>query len=167
MTTRSTVTPAALAVALIALAGVLIWVGVTQATGGRSGTVPSLALAVLPLVAAWLLFKRPAVGATLAVVAALLGAGAGLVLNFCLCPMPPLGPEFVALFVAAALAFALALLQLVTLGLGWFVLAILVALLAISGTVGIVAAAILVAAAVIWLLVRRRRSGGGASANGT
>ncbi len=166
MSTRGTITRAALAVALGLLAGAFIWVAVTQSTSGRSGTVPSLVLAVLPVVAAWLLFRRPAVGATLGVVAAVLGAGVAFVLNFCLCPMPPLGPEFVALYVAAGVVFVLALLQLVTLGMGWFALAILVALLAISGTVGIVVGGLLLAATVALRILRRRRSESEARANG-
>lgn len=167
MTTRGTITRAALAVALVGLAGAFIWVGAMRATSGQPGGVPSLLLALVPLAAAGLLFVRLRVGATLAVLAALLGAGVAFALNFCLCPMPPLGPEFVALYVAAAVVFGLALFQLVTLGLAWFALATLVALLAFSGTMGLVVAGLLVAAVVAWRIFRRRRSGSGASANGT
>ncbi len=167
MTARGTITRAALAVALVALAGAFIWVGATRATNAQPGAaIPSLLLALVPLVAAGLLFARPGVGTTLAIVAALLGAGEAFALNFCLCPMPALSPEFVALYVAAAVVLALALVQLVTLGLAWFAMTIVVAFLALLGPVGILAAGLLIAAVVAWRMFRRRRSKSGASANG-
>ena len=167
MSTRGTVTRVALAVALAGLAGAFIWVGQTRASSGQPGAVPSLLLALVPLVAARLLFVRPGVGATLAVLAALLGAGLAFGLNFCLCSMPPLGPEFVALYVAAAAVLAVALVELVTLGMAWFAIVVLVALMALAGTVGLIAAVVLVAALVAWRRIRRRGSGSGASANGS
>jgi len=65
-----------LAVALLVLAGVFTWVAVTRANSGQPGAGASLLSALLPLVAAGLLFIRRGVGATLAIFAALLGSSA-------------------------------------------------------------------------------------------
>jgi hypothetical protein len=165
MTTRRTLTRAALAVALLVLAGVFGWVALARESSDLSGVVPGVVPAVLALVAARLLFTRPAIGAILAILVALLGAGLAVALNLCLCPTPPLGPAFVALVVAAAVVFALALLELATLGFAWLAIAILIALAALSGIVGVIAVLLLIAASIAWRLFRRRRSGSGASAN--
>ena len=102
MTTRGTITRAALAVALLVLAGALAWVGVTRATNGQLFVVLILVTALVALAAAGLLFVRRWIGATLGLVAALLGAFWGLVLSICLfCAPQPLSAEAIALFVAA------------------------------------------------------------------
>ncbi|OGN81045.1 MAG: hypothetical protein A2X23_10365 [Chloroflexi bacterium GWC2_73_18] len=166
MTTRSTITRAALALALLALAGILIWVGATRASNGQT-TVAVLILlsALLPLAAAGLLFIRPGIGAALAIFAALLGAFWGLLLSFCLgCSPTPVSTESIALLVAAAAVFALALVELVTLGLAWVAIAIAVVVFALvfSSNLLILAAGLVVAAVVAWLMFRRRGSGSGA-----
>jgi len=169
MTTRSAITRAALAVALLVLAGVFGWVALTRASSGQPGAVPSLLSALLPLVAAGLLFLRRGVGATLAIVAGLLGALFGFLLSFCpLCsPQPPLSAESIALYAGAVVVLALAVVELKTLGLVWVAIAIGVAVLAFSGTLGILAAGLVVAAVIAWRIRRGRRSGSGASANGS
>ena len=157
MPTRRTIARVALAAALLALAGVLGWVAGTRQTTGQPGALPVLLVALLPLAAAGLVFRRPVVGAILAVLAALLGAGVALALTFCLCPMPPLALEFVALYTAALVVFGLALLELVALGLAWLAIVIVVVVLAFAGTVGIVVAGLLVVALIArWKLQRRR-----------
>jgi len=162
MTTRNAITRAALAVALLALAGILAWVGVTRASSGQLGAEPILLSALLALVAAGLLFIRRGIGATLAMVAALLGAFWALLLSFCLgCPPQPLSAEAIALFVTAGLTFLLALVELVTLGLAWVAIAIVVAVLVLGNSL-ILAAVVVVAAVVGWLWLRRRKSGSGA-----
>lgn len=164
---RGTITRTALAVALLVLAGLIAWVGLTRAS---SQPVIVLIAALLPVVAAGMLFVRRAIGSTLAVIAALLGAIVGLLLSVCfLCPQqPPLSPEAIALYVTALVIYALALIELRTLGLVWVGLAIPIVILALSGNQLFIAVGLIaVAAAVIWLLVRRRRSGGGPSASGT
>ena len=158
MTTPQTIVRAALAAALVALAGVLMWVAVTQATGGRSAALPSFVIGLMPLVAVWLLFKRPVIGATLAVVAAVLGAGLAFVLNFCLCPMPPLPTEFVALYIVALVVLVLAVLELVLLGYAWLAIVLLLAGLALTGNPILIGAGVVIAGVIIWLLLRRRRS---------
>ena len=161
MPTRRTITRAALAAALLALAGVLGWVGVTRQTTGQPGALPALLVALLPLAAAGLLFRRPVLGATLAVLAALLGAGVALALTFCLCPMPPLAAEFMALYAAALAVLGLALLELVRLGLAWFALVIVV-VLTFAGSVGVVVAGLIVAGLIgRWMLQRRRLGAAG------
>jgi len=162
MPTRRTITRAALAAALLALAGVLGWVGVTRQTTGQPGALPALLVALLPLAAAGLLFRRPVLGATLAVLAALLGAGVALALTFCLCPMPPLAAEFMALYAAALAVLGLALLELVRLGLAWFALVIVVVVLTFAGSVGVVVAGLIVAGLIgRWMLQRRRLGAAG------
>lgn len=164
---RGTITRTALAVALLVLAGLIGWVGLTR---GTNQPVVVLIAALLPVAAAGLLFVRRAIGSTLAVIAALLGAIVGLLLSVCfLCPQqPPLGPEAIALYVSALVIYVLALIELRTLGLVWVGLAIPVVILALSGNQLFIAVGLIaIAAAVIWLLVRRRRSGGGPSASGT
>ena len=168
MTTRSTFTRAALAVALLVLAGILVWVGATRAENGTAGGILSLVSALLALVAAAFLFIRRGIGATLAIVAGLLGALFALVLSVCfLCsPQPPLSAEAIALFVAAVVILALAVVELKTLGLAWVAIAIGVAVLAFSGTLGMLVAGLVVAAVVARWVLRRRRSGSGVSADG-
>jgi hypothetical protein len=157
VTTGSNVTRNALALALVVLAGLMAWVVTTRAATGQPVV---LLLAVLPVVATVLLFVRRGIGATLAVVAALAGALFGLLLSICiLCPaQPPLSPEAIALFATALVVFVLAVVELRTLSLAWVAVAIVVVVLAFSGTVGIIVAGLIVAAAVVWLLLSRRRS---------
>jgi hypothetical protein len=84
MTTRGTITRAALAVALLALAVILAWVRVTRPSSDALFVALILVSALLALAAAGLLFVRRPIGATLALVAALFGAFWGLVLSICL-----------------------------------------------------------------------------------
>ena len=159
MPQRGTITRSLLAVALLVLAGLIIWVGLTRADSSQLGVV--LLSVLLPVVAAGLLFVRRSIGATVAVLAALLGAVYGFLLSVCLfCPPPPLSPEAVAIFATSAVIYALALLELRTLGLVWIGIAIPVAILALSGNQIFIAGALLaVAVVVIWLLIRGRRRG--------
>lgn len=106
MATRKTVIRDALAVALLVLAGVLGWVGVT-----RAGTaVPVLSvMAILPLAAAVLLYVRRGVGVTLAVLAALLAALLVYAMNFCfLVCNQQFSADSAALLVVAVVVLALA-----------------------------------------------------------
>jgi LPXTG-motif cell wall-anchored protein len=161
---RGTITRTALAAALLVLAGLIVWVGLTRTSSDRLGIV--LATVLLPLLAAALLLIRRDIGATLAIFAALLGAFYGLVLSICiLCPPPPLSAEAIALWVTALAIYLLALLELRTLGLLWVALVIPVAIIALSGNVIFIAVGLVVAAIVVWLLVKRRRSRSGASAD--
>jgi threonine/homoserine efflux transporter RhtA len=115
----------------------------------------------LRLGAAGLLFHRQGVGAALAFVAALLWAGWGVRLSFCLCsPAPPLSTPSIALLVAALAVFPLALVDLLTLGLAWVLL-----VLAFGVPFPVLEQPphprrrLVVAAVVAWLLLRRRGSG--------
>jgi hypothetical protein len=158
---RGTIVRNALAVALLALAGLIIWVGLTRAGRDQLGVV--LLSVLLPVAATALLFVRRQIGATLAVFAALLAVVYGFLLSVCLfCPPPPLSPEAVGLFVGAVVIYALALLELRTLGLIWVGIAIPVAILALSGNQLFIAIAVVVGVLVVgsWLLRRRRDSGG-------
>ncbi|MDQ2966527.1 MAG: hypothetical protein M3R57_11845 [Chloroflexota bacterium] len=160
---RGTIMRSALAVALFGLAGLIGWVGLTR---GSNQPVIVLIAALLPVAAAGLLFVRRALGSTLAVIAALVGALVGFLLSVCiLCPaQPPLSAEAVALYVTALVIYVLALIELRTLGLVWVGLAVPVVILALSGNQIFIAVALLViAVAVVWLWLRRRRSGRGAS----
>lgn len=154
---RGTITRSLLAVALLVLAGLIIWVGLTRSTSQPAIVFLS---ALLPVVAAGLLFVRRSLGATVAVFAALLGALYGFLLSVCiLCPPPPLSVEAVAIFVASAVIYALALLELRTLGLVWVAIAVPVAILALSGNqIFIVVGLVMVLALVGWRILRRRRS---------
>jgi hypothetical protein len=154
---RGTITRTALAVALLVLAGLIVWVGLTRAHSDQLGVV--VATVLLPLVAAGMLLVRRGVGATLAVFAALLGAFYGFILSICiLCPPPPLSAEAIALWVTALAIYLLALLELRTLGLLWVALVIPVAIVALSGNVVFIAVGLVVAVIVVWLLVKRRSS---------
>jgi hypothetical protein len=168
MTTRSTITRAALALALLTLAGILIWVRVTRMSSGQPSDVPILLSALLALVAAGLLFVRRGIGAALAMVASLLGAFWGLLLSVCfLCPPEPLSAEAIALFVAAGLVFALAVVELVTIGLAWVAIAIVVVVFVVGSSFNplVLGIGLVVAALVAWRMLKRRGSGSGASAN--
>jgi len=162
MTSR-TVSRSALAVALLALAGLLIWVGMTRFATGQAGTEYLLGSALLPLAAAVLLFRRRGLGAGLAVAAALLGALLGVGLSFCLCSAP-LKTESIALLVASLAVFVLSLVELLTLRLAWVALAIVIGAFVVlfPGYWSIVAAGLVIVGLVVWLLVRRRGSGSGA-----
>lgn len=95
-------------------------------------------------------------------------AGCWLRVNHEPCPAHDAAPVRPAgLYVAAAVVLALALVQLVTLGMAWFAVVVLVALMALAGTVGLIAAVVLVAALIAWRRIRRRGSGSGAPANGS
>ncbi len=98
MITRDNVTRLALAAALLVLAGIIGWAGLTRPNNNAPAVW--LGAALVPLAAAALLRIRPSAGAVLAVVAALVGAVLGLLLQFCLfCPtVPPLTAEAIALF---------------------------------------------------------------------
>lgn len=161
---RGTITRTALAVALLVLAGLIVWVGLTRSTAQPAVLFLS---ALLPAVAAALLFVRRGVGTALAVVAALLGALYGFLLSVCiLCPAPPLSAEAVAIYVTAAVIYALALLELRTLGLVWIAILIPVAILALSGNQIFIAVAVVIAAVVVLrFLIRRRRPDSGAPPN--
>jgi hypothetical protein len=163
MTTRGTVSRAALAAALLVLAGILIWIGVTRFTTGATGTEYLLGSALLPLAAAGLLFRRRGMGAGLAVVAALLGALVGVGLSFCLCSAP-LKTESIALLVASLAVFVLALVELLTLRLAWVAAAIVIGVfvLLFPGYWSIFAVGLVIVGLVVWLLIRRRGSGSGA-----
>lgn len=156
---RGTITRSLLAVALLVLAGLIIFVGYSRPSGQPAVVFLS---ALLPVAAAGLLFVRRSIGATVAILAALLGALYGFLLSVCiLCPPPPLSPEAVGLFVVSAVIYALALLELRTLGLVWIGLAVPVAILALSGNVVFIAVGLVMAAVLIgWRLIRRRRSVG-------
>jgi len=164
MTARGNITRAALAVALVALAGILAWVGVTRPGSDQLFVALILGSALVALAAAGLLFVRRSIGATLAMIAAVLGAFWGLVLSICLfCGPQPLSAEAIALFVAAGLTFVLALVELVTLGLAWVAIAIIIAVLALgsSGNPLLLGILLVVAAVVAWLWFRQRRSQSG------
>jgi LPXTG-motif cell wall-anchored protein len=163
---RGTITRSLLAVALLVLAGLIIWVGLTRADSSQLGVV--LLSVLLPVAAAGLLFVRRSIGATVAVFAALLGAVYGFLLSVCLfCPPPPLSPEAVAIFATSAVIYALALLELRTLGLVWVGIAIPVAILALSGNqIFIVIGILMVVALVAWWVLRRRRSANEPTADG-
>jgi len=164
---RGSITRTALAVALIVLAGLIGWVGLTRAS---NQPVIVLSAALFPVAAAGLLFVRRAVGSALAVIAAILGALVGLLLSVCfLCPQqPPLSPEAIALYVTALVIYLLALIELRTLGLVWVGLAIPVGILALSGNQLFIAVALIAAAAVVvGLILKRRRQGDKTSTNGT
>jgi hypothetical protein len=165
MTTRGTITRAALAVALLAMAVILAWVGMTRKGSDQLFVVLILVTVLVALAAAGLLFVRRWIGATLGLVAGLLGAFWGLVLSVCLfCAPQPLSAEAIALFVAAGLTFIVALTELVTLGLAPVAIAIIVVVLALGSSGNpLLLGILLVAAAVgIWLWFRRRGSGSGA-----
>jgi hypothetical protein len=165
-TTLSTVSRAGLTAALLALAGILGWIGVTRSTGGGGGVALLLLLvAVLPLAAAGLLYVRRGVGSALAILAAVVGALVGVGLSFCLCAAP-LKPESIALLIGslAVLIFALADLQARGLGLLAIVIAAVIFVFTFSSNLPILAAGLVVAAAVAWVLLRRRRPAGGAPA---
>ena len=155
---RGTITRSLLAVALLVLAGLIIFVGLTRSTSQPTLVYVS---ALLPVAAAGLLYVRRSIGAAIAVLAALLGALYGFLLSVCiLCAPPPLSPEAIAIFVTAAVIYALALLELRTLGLVWVGLAVPVTILALSGNqVFIIVGIVMVAALVAWVILRRRRSG--------
>jgi hypothetical protein len=164
---RGTITRTALAVALLVLAGLIGWVGLTR---GSNQPVILVVAALVPVAAAGLLFVRRAIGTTLAVFASLVGALFGFLLSVCiLCPaQPPLGPEAIALYVTSLAIYVLALIELRALGLVWVGLAVPVVILALSGNQIFIAVALIAAAAgVIWLLVRRRRSRNGATPDPT
>jgi hypothetical protein len=163
--TRGTVTRAALAAALLVLAGLIAWVGATRAASGQNLVVFGAAL--LPVVAAALLAVRPAIGATLAVFAALLGALFAFLLSICiLCPQqPPLSVEAIAFLVAALVILALAVVELRSLRLGWVLVPIAVVFFVVANNY--IAVGIVLAAVVVWLLVRRLRSRSGAAAQET
>lgn len=162
---RGTITRALLAVALLVLAGLIAWVGATRAASGQNLVVFGAAL--LPVVAAALLAVRPGIGATLAVFAALLGALFAFLLSICiLCPeQPPLSVEAIALLVAALAIFALAVIELRSLRLGWVLVPIAVVFFVVANNY--IAVGVILAVVVVWLLVGRLRSGGGAAAKGT
>jgi hypothetical protein len=157
---RGTITRTALAVALLVLAGLIGWVGLT---GGSNQPVIVVLLALVPVAAAGLLFVRRAIGSTLAIVAALVGALFGFLVSVCiLCPQQaPLSPEAIGLYVTSLAIYVLALIELRTLGLVWVGLAVPVLILALSGNQIFIAVALLAAAVVVVrLLIRRRRRGG-------
>lgn len=163
MATHKTIIRVALAAALLVLAGVFIWVGVTRSAKGPGGEV-ILAAALLPLAAAGLLSVRrdrgsalAALGTTLAIVVAPIAALIGYGISFCMC-QAPLSAESIALMAVAAAVFPLAVADIALVGLVWIAIVIAVAVLASSGTVGLIAAGIIVAAAVAWLIVKARRS---------
>jgi len=159
VSTRSTITRGALTAALLVLAALIVWVVATRAVGDQR--VILLLSALLPVVAAGLLFVRRAIGATLAVIAALLGAVFGFLLSICvLCPtQPPLSAEAIALFVTALVILALAVIELRTLRVGWVIIPIVVVILVLANNY--IGVGVVVAAVVVWLLVRRLRSGRG------
>jgi hypothetical protein len=155
---RGTITRTALAVALLVLAGLIGWVGVSR---GSNQPVIVLIAALLPVAAAGLLFVSRAIGSTLAILAALVGALVGFLLSVCiLCSeQPPLSPEAIAVYVTSLVIYVLALIELRTLGLVWVGLAVPVVILALSGNQIFIAVALLaVALVVVWLLIRRRRA---------
>jgi hypothetical protein len=156
---RGTITRSLLAVALLVLAGLIILVGLTRSTSQPTLVYVS---ALLPVAAAGLLFVRRSIGATVAILAALLGALYGFLLSVCiLCPPPPLSPEAVAIFATSAVIYALALLELRTLGLVWIGIAVPVAILALSGNVVFIVVGLVMAAVLVgWGILRRRRSAG-------
>jgi hypothetical protein len=159
VSTRSTITRGALTAALLVLAGLIVWVVLTRSVGDQR--VILLLSALLPVVAAGLLFVRRAIGATLAVIAALLAALFGFLLSFCfLCPaQPPLSAEAIALFVTALVILALAVVELRTLRVGWVIVPIVIVVLVLANN--LIGVAVVVAAVIVWLLVRRLRSGRG------
>jgi hypothetical protein len=135
-------------------------------TRGSNQPVIIVVAALLPVAAAGLLFVSRAIGTTLAVLAALVGALVGFLLSVCiLCPQqPPLGLEAIALYVTAVVIYVLALIELRTLGLVWIGLAVPVLIVALSGNQLFIAVGLIaVAAAIVWAFLRRRRPGGGAS----
>jgi hypothetical protein len=162
---RGTITRSLLAVALLVLAGLIAWVGATRAASGQNLIVFGAAL--LPVVAAALLAVRPGIGATVAVVAALLGALFAFLLSICvLCPQqPPLSVEAIAFLVAALVIFGLAVIELRSLRLGWVLVPIAVVFFVVAGNY--IAVGVILAVVIVWLLVRRLRSGGGAAAKQT
>ncbi|OGO56220.1 MAG: hypothetical protein A2V84_05520 [Chloroflexi bacterium RBG_16_70_13] len=164
MTMQRTVARAALAVALLALAATLAWVGMTRAGSDELFVALILVSALVALAAAALLFVRRSIGATLAMIAALLGAFWGLVLSICLfCGPQPLSGEAIVIFVAAGLTFMLALVELATLGLARVAIAIIVAVLAL-GSLGnplFLGVLLAIAAVVAWLWYRQRDSPSG------
>jgi hypothetical protein len=157
--TRGTVTRGALTVALLVLAGLIVWVVLTRAVTDQRGIL--LLAALLPIVAAGLLFVRRAIGATLAVIAAFIGALFGFLLSICvLCPVqPPLSAEAIALFVTALVILALAVVELRTLRVGWVIVPIVIVVLALANN--FIGVGVVVAAVIVWLLVRRLRPGRG------
>ena len=164
MTMQRTVARAALAVALLALAATLAWVGMTRAGSDELFVALILVSALVALAAAALLFVRRSIGATLAMIAALLGAFWGLVLSICLfCGPQPLSGEAIVIFVAAGLTFMLALVELATLGLARVAIAIIVSVLAL-GSLGnplFLGVLLAIAAVVAWLWYRQRDSPSG------
>jgi hypothetical protein len=164
MTTRGTLTRAALAVALLVLAGALAWVGVTRAGSDQLFVALILGSALVAVTAAGLLFVRRSIGATLAMVAALLGAFWGLVLSICLfCGPQPLSSEAIVVFVAAGLTFILALVELASLGLARVAIAIVGAVLVLGswGNPLFLGILLVVVAVVAWLWFRQRGSRSG------
>jgi len=164
MTMRDTITRAALALALLGLAAILAWVGLTRAGSDQLFIVLILGSALVSLTAAGLLFVRRSIGAILAMIAALLGAFWGLVLSICLfCGPQPLSSEAIVVFVAAGLTFILAVVELTALGLARVAILIVVAVLALgsSGNPLLLGILLVVAAVVAWLWFRQRgaRSG--------
>ena len=164
MTRRGTIARAALAAALLALAVILAWVGMTRAGSDELFVALILVSALLALAAAALLFVRRSIGATLAMIAALLGAFWGLVPSICLfCGPQPLSGSAIVLFVAAGLTFMLALLELAALGLARVAIAIIVAVLALGswGNPLFLGILLAIAAVVAWLWFRQRGSPSG------
>jgi hypothetical protein len=159
VSTRGTITRGALTVALLVLAGLIVWVVLTRAVTDQRGIL--LLAALLPIVAAGFLFVRRAIGATLAVIAALIGALFGFLLSICvLCPVQqPLSAEAIALFVTALVILALAVVELRTLRVGWVIVPIVIGVLALANN--FIGVGVVVAAVIVWLLVRRLRSGRG------
>lgn len=159
VSTRGTITRGALTAALLVLAGLMVWVVLTRAAADQRG-IPLLA-ALLPIAAAGLLFVRRAIGATVAVLAALLGALFGFLVSICvLCPaQAPLSAEAIALFVTALVILVLAVVELRTLRVGWVIVPIVIGVLALANN--FIGVAVVVAAVIVWLLVRRLRSGNG------
>jgi hypothetical protein len=153
--TFSTVTRAALVVALLGQAAALAWIALMPTFAGQPGAL--LAIALVPVVAAGLLFVRRGLGAILAVVASLVGGLIGYFFSVCfMCgTQMPIPPEGLALDVASVLVFGLALVELRGLRLGWVLIPIAVVFLVLANNP--IAVGLVVAAAVVLVLVRRRR----------
>jgi hypothetical protein len=156
MVTRDNVTRFALAAALVGLAATIGWVGLTRPDNNAPAVWFGAAL--VPLATAGLLFIRPAAGAALAVVAALLGAFMGLVLQFCLfCPtVPTLTAGGIALYAVSAVVLALSVIELRSRGLAWVAVVILVAAMLLANN--FLAAGLIVTLAIAWFVVQRRRA---------
>lgn len=168
MARRNRIIRTVLVVALVAQASALGWVAWTKASTGQGGALLVAFAALLPLLAAGLLALRrdgggplSALGGTLAIIAALLGTLVGFVVSSCFyfyCGgQPPLSAEAIALLVLSIVVFALTVADLAAVGLVWVTVGIVVFVLAISGTVGLIAASLIVAGVVAWFIVRPRR----------